>query len=333
MLEVSIVMPIYNVQDYIAESVLSVCKQSFKSFELILVDDGSTDDSVRIAVDILKRTDVEYSVIHQENSGLPAARNRGLNCARGKYVCFIDSDDIINSDHLNTLVALCKKHRLIAAYANFEATWLGNRWGTTPHGESFLITHEQLLKGFLVRKYKIHCCALLIQRSFLNMKKTRFDERLRYGEDIEFMWRLFPMLPEIGCTGLETYKYLQRDNSLMSVQNVQRVLLLRSVFQNTIFEAIRRYPEDSDILRWVGPKASLAFYHTFAVSSSIRMFQELLKQTNYRDEMKSLCRMKVPRIQAFAVVLLISPRLFVYLCRIFREASEKHRTVEVGVKS
>ena len=103
-------MPVYNVKAYLEKAVKSVMAQSLVDFELYLVDDGSTDGSGELC-DELKRTDDRIIVIHQKNAGAPSARNAALKLARGKYVCFFDSDDYIEKDMLKDLYDVAEKYQ------------------------------------------------------------------------------------------------------------------------------------------------------------------------------------------------------------------------------
>lgn len=99
---ISIIVPVYNVEQYLSECVESILNQTFKDYECILVDDGSLDGGAAIC-DRYARKDERVLVIHQENEGVSAARNAGLHVACGKYVAFIDSDDFVSKDYLKTL--------------------------------------------------------------------------------------------------------------------------------------------------------------------------------------------------------------------------------------
>ena len=107
---VSVVIPVYNVERYLEECVESVLKQSFQDYEIILVDDGSTDTSGTLC-DSLKKSDNRICVIHRENGGLSAARNTGLKAAQGEYVYFLDSDDWIKEDTLEKLISTAKAEK------------------------------------------------------------------------------------------------------------------------------------------------------------------------------------------------------------------------------
>lgn len=104
----SVILPVYNVEKYLNKSVKSVMEQTYKNIEILLVDDGSTDGSGKIC-DQLALTDNRINVIHQENRGLAAARNAGLERASGKWIAFLDSDDWIARDMYEKLITACEK--------------------------------------------------------------------------------------------------------------------------------------------------------------------------------------------------------------------------------
>ena len=108
-MELSIIIPVYNVEKTLRRCVESVLRQSFQNFEMILVDDGSKDNSATM-VDEIARTDNRISVIHQCNQGLSVARNAGIKVAKGRYITFIDSDDFIAQDTYKSVMELLKAH-------------------------------------------------------------------------------------------------------------------------------------------------------------------------------------------------------------------------------
>lgn len=97
--KISIIVPVYNVEKYLRKCIDSILNQTFKDFELILIDDGSTDESGKIC-DEYNLKDNRIKVIHKENGGLSSARNAGLDIAQGEYIGFVDSDDWIESDQI-----------------------------------------------------------------------------------------------------------------------------------------------------------------------------------------------------------------------------------------
>ncbi len=119
---VSIIVPVYNVKSYVGECVESLCRQTYTNLEILLVDDGSTDGSGEVCDEYAGR-DERIRVIHQANRGLSGARNMGLDDARGEYIAFVDSDDLVSTNYVETLYELLMKYEAdIAACAYVKGT-------------------------------------------------------------------------------------------------------------------------------------------------------------------------------------------------------------------
>lgn len=99
----SVVIPLYNKASYIKKALDSIIKQTFRDFELIVVDDGSSDDSFGIAGEVLSRSELKYQLIHQKNAGVSTARNNGVEASHGDYICFLDADDWWDSSFLHQM--------------------------------------------------------------------------------------------------------------------------------------------------------------------------------------------------------------------------------------
>ncbi len=103
MKEISIIVPIYNTEKYIENFIKSVIQQTFKNFELILINDGSKDKSIEKAENLLKSTNIEYIIINKKNGGQSSARNVGLKEANGNWIVIPDSDDVLQKDYLEIM--------------------------------------------------------------------------------------------------------------------------------------------------------------------------------------------------------------------------------------
>ena len=117
---ISIIVPVYNVEDYLKECAASIMGQTYENYEAIIVDDGSTDNSGAIC-DALEGLDERFRVIHQENRGLSGARNRGLSEAKGDYICFVDSDDMISPKFLEEMLGAIKAGKADLAICDVES--------------------------------------------------------------------------------------------------------------------------------------------------------------------------------------------------------------------
>ena len=117
--KISVIMPVYNVEEYLKKAIESVTNQSFSNFELFLVDDGSTDNSGEIC-DTYAKTDKRIKVIHQKNSGAHNARNNALKLSSGEYVCFFDSDDYIDPNMLKEMYEIAKNYNSDLVVSGFN---------------------------------------------------------------------------------------------------------------------------------------------------------------------------------------------------------------------
>lgn len=115
---ISVIVPVYNVEKVLYHCIESILNQTFDDFELILVDDGSTDNSGKIC-DEYSEKDNRIRVIHKPNGGVSSARNAGIEAAKGEYICFVDSDDYLESNYLKELIETKKK------YPDFDNVWCG----------------------------------------------------------------------------------------------------------------------------------------------------------------------------------------------------------------
>ncbi|WP_049945043.1 glycosyltransferase family 2 protein [Butyrivibrio sp. AC2005] len=122
---ISVIVPVYNVEKYLNECISSIVNQTYKSFELILIDDGSTDSSGK-KCDMWATKDPRITVIHQENGGLSAARNAGLDAMSGEYVCFVDSDDSISSVFLERLASEIERSGADFVFCDIDSDKLCN---------------------------------------------------------------------------------------------------------------------------------------------------------------------------------------------------------------
>lgn len=215
----SIIVPIYNVEKYLDECINSVLQQTFEDFELILVDDGSTDASSKIC-DFYSVKDMRVRVIHKLNGGSSSARNAGLRVSIGKYIMFLDSDDYWNDKTaLARLLDLAKSEPDVIVFA---ATLLYPDGNTTKDSNDYSCV--QSIEAYdvdglktLIKNQMIvgSACTKVIKRQFLLNRKLEFKEGIRC-EDIEWVLRLSAELPSYIFYNDHFYTYRQRRDGSIS---------------------------------------------------------------------------------------------------------------------
>lgn len=221
---ISVIVPVYNVKPWLQRCVNSILKQSFYNFELILVDDGSTDGSAQLC-DELQLSDSRIIVIHRENGGLSAARNSGLNIMRGTHVAFIDSDDAVHPDYLSSLVSLIYKESSAIACIGFEKVYDGDRLPENPvQGKIISMKPVEAVKKALYQQVVDNSAWGKLYPSEL-WNNLRYREGIGY-EDIDSFYILFLKASRIIVSTRKLYFYTVRHTSYLGHFSIRRADVL-----------------------------------------------------------------------------------------------------------
>lgn len=218
---VSVIIPVYNVEAYLGECVLSVCEQTYSNIEIILVDDGSTDTS-GIICDEWKKRDSRIQVIHKMNGGLSSARNAGLDIARGEYIYFCDSDDYIDINLLSeTIPYMDMGYEMVV----FEYNEIYDTGEIRPHayhknGSYVLDDTYKKVEFFtnILLKSMIGWGAWsrIYKRDIIEKYELRFkDNRIIFAEDLYFCLCYCGHITKVLSLNSLLYYYRQRQNSIM----------------------------------------------------------------------------------------------------------------------
>lgn len=226
---ISMIVPVYQVKDYVGECVESIMAQIYTNLEILLVDDGSTDGSGEICDEYACR-DSRIRVIHQENQGLSAARNVGLDQAAGEYVAFVDSDDAVLPDFIETLYDLMGRYQAdIAACAYMRGEMeehkrlkperVGYRIDTDRRVKEVCMTSEQMLRQWhgKYKKWETIACNKLYRKQILSGSdrngKIRFPIGRRH-EDVLTSHLIVANASRIVLTTRKLYLYRTREGSI-----------------------------------------------------------------------------------------------------------------------
>lgn len=219
---VSIILPIYNVGMFFGKCMQSVVGQSYKNLEIILVDDGSTDNSGMIADDY-SRSDNRIKVIHQNNSGVSTARNRGIDAAHGEYVCFSDPDDVLQPDYVEYMLELCLRYRADIAVCAEVFTPFKR---VQPSPDVKVISGEDAAAEILYGKITVGCYSKMFKRTLLNEKSIRFYKDVKIGEGFNFNVLAFCHSENVVVSQHKVYYYrLDNANSAMSKFSIEKCKL------------------------------------------------------------------------------------------------------------
>ena len=224
MLKVSIIIPIFKVEEYLERCLISVFNQTYKNIEIILVDDASPDRSMEIAKEVVKKFETSHDIIiltHEKNRGLSAARNTGVEKATGDYIYFIDSDDSFSSpDSISILVEYAKETGADVTSANYQRVY-PDRKSISIYNKLFFLNGEKVIDGYCNNLIPIVACNKLYKREIF--KNIRFKEGI-LNEDELFLYKLIFRQYSFALTGEVTYDYYINPQSIMTTLNYNRLI-------------------------------------------------------------------------------------------------------------
>lgn len=250
----SVIIPVYNVEKYLNECVDSVLSQTFTDFELILVNDGSTDTSGKICDEYAKK-DNRIKVLHKQNGGLSDARNKGTEIAVGKYVVYIDSDDYVSSpDFLSELFQKAKNEPDIIVYKFKKYFEDSNSFSKCTYAFPELDNITTLADKIscLVKTDSFYCSAWskAIKLSLLKDNHIEFEKGL-LGEDQEWYYHLLLKAKSINGIDKDYIVYRQRANSITSswkIKNLTDCIYIVDKWQKEILNNTEISPDYRDAL-------------------------------------------------------------------------------------
>ncbi|MGN7385521.1 glycosyltransferase family 2 protein [Sporosarcina sp. SAFN-015] len=205
--KITIIIPVYNKEKFLSKTIESVLSQSYKNFELIIIDDGSTDLSLKVINEFARR-DTRIHVYTQRNSGVSAARNNGIMKATGTYITFLDADDFYDEHFLQ---------KMLLAVQGYYAAFCGHVYHY-PNGKKIKANMNwkgELLKNYINNKCTPNTNSWIIDKKWLIDNQLFFSEDLNWGEDMLFFGTIFTKTKNINyCKEYLSNYRLEISNSL-----------------------------------------------------------------------------------------------------------------------
>ena len=318
----SIIVPVYNKIDYIDACITSILKQSFRDFELILINDGSTDQS-GARCNYFKSIDDRVIVQHQKNAGVSAARNHGLSIASGQYIGFIDADDTIDLDMYELLVANAKSFDAEISICNLHVVG-ANKTDIVDNQKLVILEKEAALKNLL--KYTIGWSAN--NKIYKHKLATSVKFEGKINEDLLYCFNVINLMEGKAIfQDIEKYNYLRRENSSsFMIQNQFDSIKI----SKRIVEQVRKNNLDVlDEAKFLDFIANLSLLNLLILSNQhhTQIFSEI--QTNLKQHHNYVSETSIiSKKQKYAYSLFnFSPRIYSaalrFYCRFFNSEAAK----------
>lgn len=237
-MKVSVIVPVYNVDRYLNNCVNSLLVQTYENIEIILVDDGSTDGSSEIC-DSYSMKDSRIKVIHKKNGGLSDARNKGLDIASGQWVTFVDSDDYVTKDYVETLLSLLTVNNADISIATYTFV-TEKKYQSRGTGELAIMTPEVAIKRLLMDDgFDMGAWAKMYRIEYFD--KIRFPKGKLF-EDSLVTCQIFAEANKVVFESKSVYFYVNRKESITNAKFTKRKLNLIEMTDKAAEFIIRNYP-------------------------------------------------------------------------------------------
>lgn len=308
---VSVIIPVYNSEQYIAHALRSVFNQTYKNLELIIVDDGSTDNSMQVVSEVLAGRDVIAKIVKQSNCGQGAARNSGFKASNGEWIFYLDADDLIPDCAIEHLLEAAINQNADLVFGKFQE--ISNIQEADVHiakGTVTSFTPQQIQKAFLTRKNIILTPGTLYSKAFLSNHGIAFKE-IRWSEDQRYIWQVLRYVNKVAMCDETVYFYLQHQGSIMN--STARDLIISGY--HSVEELNELYKDIPDIGRYIVPRWVLGSLNSAARYMDYADWAKLSDSVNGKDNLKSLRTFPDMRVRVMAIIGTISPKAFYMINR------------------
>lgn len=275
---ISLIVPVYNREEKVGSCIASILNQTYTDLELILVDDGSTDNSVAVCQEYAKQ-DKRIRIIEKENGGVSSARNRGIEEAKGEYLQFIDSDDTIDKEMTQRLYEAIEKYQADEAICGFREIHGGTRGDVIRIPQKECVTTvakmeseiEHLIQNCLLQS----CCNKLYKKEKI---KELFSSNYTYGEDLLFNLSYLKNVEKVAFVPKAYYEYDCRGESITSSYRENEMEIRISLLKE-VFNFSENYLEGNQVIREFSDKTMRAvIYCLFDIYQDERLSKEERKQ-------------------------------------------------------
>lgn len=303
---VSVIVPVYKVENYLDECVKSIVNQTYKDIEIILVDDGSPDNCPDMCEEYAKQ-DSRIRVIHKENGGLSSARNAGIEVAHGDYLCFIDSDDYIVHDMIEQLMILINENSADIASCRFSSDENGLDDGITHTCKN--LSRDEAMKEILCDGDMTTSASMKIYKANL-FENVRFPVGMIY-EDYATIYKVIHNASKISCIRARKYYYrLDNNGSITHGSFSPKQMDFYKASQEVREFVSEKYPQYEKLVVYRQTKISISFYKTISATQ--------FKNDDVQEKIVSKIRKNIfgymfsrysVLTKAYGVLICISPKL------------------------
>lgn len=318
---ISIILPIYNAQDYIRRCVESIQDQTYKNWELVIIDNGSTDDSYVICREYA-REDSRIEVVHQyQNKGVSVARNLGLERASGEFITFIDADDWVQKNYLQELLSTQKEHEADMVVCGYKMMEIREQETEEKEEEGRTYPHRHMSVEEYFSEYMLegntHCWGVLYRRR--KIEGVHFENKVTIGEDLLYLIDSVVLMDKIVVTDYSGYRYFSNPKGAMLKKFTHSYMDQLICWQRAKEELTKPYPALEDKINSIIVVSAILVIGKISELSAKEQedcrddYEQCLEVVKKYGRMNKI-RRYLPTGYALKVfILIIAPRLYMKL--------------------
>ena len=311
---VSVIIPVYNGEEYIQTILNSFMRQKDNDFEIIFVNDGSTDDSFNKLNSAKDNSNLSIIVIDQQNAGVSAARNAGIKNARGGLLCFCDVDDDVTDGYISDMryvienndveLVICK-HKLLQV----DGTEVSN---SIDQGTGKVIIKDSIscLRDYLYGRMVSGCWTLMVRKELLTKNDLWFAEGYKYSEDLHMVWRLLACSRNVAYLDKALYIYFLRKNSATSKFDIER--LHGHELMKSLGNFMDKYSPQftHEYKKYAASKMMWSITWQSSILFEFKKFKAFIQKYNVKKDMRNLLTFRNRKIALSSAMFLLSPNIF-----------------------
>lgn len=309
---VSVIVPCYNCASTIVSTLESLERQTFKLFEAILINDGSTDETEVVIKQHINGSRLDFKYISQENGGVSSARNRGLDVALGEYVVFLDADDIYHHDFIRILYSSIVESGVDVSFCTLTRE-PKKYWQDAIRLEASKISVISIMQQFMYLTTPLSFSTVMYVNKILRKNQIRFPVGLRYGEDQEFLWKYLTHIKSGVFINAPLYGYIDTLTSVMRNVNWHGTDAITASKNVSEYLMINESPFALEYNNYMPARTILHVQRRFASARRYDLFVRLTEEYDTKRIVKGLISFgKSKGVRLAALVYSFAPRLFYY---------------------
>lgn len=316
MKKISVIIPCYNCESFIHDTLNSLVKQTYQDFEVVCVNDGSTDGTLTVLGDWKKKEILAIRIVDQVNGGVSSARNAGIRAAEGNYILFLDADDSYHPEYIERLSAAIEESDADVAYC-----WLSRNLDIlTRKLQAVSIvyqTQEEAMNNLLYSMSKVGFYCYLYRKEILVRENLEFDVFTKHFEDREFNWKYLCHCKSAALVDIPMYYYRVNESSVTQSRTIQ--------WRTDGLEAVQRIEEYMKVLgcsflpelkSYLFPRVIWSMAKNYSLCGERSLLMRLGKEYDVITCMKRTVKDSNKMVALASCLYLIHPLLFYYIIRL-----------------